>query len=80
MTAPKTEVRKDACGQEVKVGDLVVYVQPNCNDLVEGYIMKFTPQGFSMSHKQGGDFTCNRKTAQVVKLPVELRLERILEG
>ncbi|APC46092.1 hypothetical protein HYP06_gp042 [Vibrio phage vB_VspP_pVa5] len=80
MTALKTEVRKDACGQEVKVGDLVVYIQPKYNELVEGYIMKFTPLGFSMSRDQGGKFACNRKTSQVVKLPVELRLERILEG
>lgn len=72
------EYRKDACGQDVKVGDMVVYVQPRYFRLVEGYITKFTPKEFSMSNKQGGDFECNRITGQVVKLPAELRLERLI--
>lgn len=73
-----TEYRKDACGRDVKVGDLVTYVQPRHNVLVEGYVMKFTPKGFSMSSTPGGKFVCNHAKDQVVKLPVELRLERLL--
>lgn len=72
------EYRKDACGQDVKVGDLVTYVAPYHHRLTEGYIVKFTTRGFSMSSEKGGDFVCNRIKQQVVKLPVELRLERLL--
>lgn len=74
-----TEYRKDAAGQDVKVGDLVAYVRPYTHTLEEGYVTKFTSQGFSMSHKQGGDHVCNRKREQVIKLPLELRLERLLD-
>lgn len=70
------EVHKDACGQEVKIGDLVAYVSPGAHALKEGNILRFTPKGMTMDLGKGDQ--CYRHPSQVVKLPSTLRLERML--
>lgn len=74
-----TEYRRDAAGQDVKVGDLVVYVRPYTHTLEEGYIIRFTGRGFTMGAEPTSKSGTNRKREQVIKLPLELRLERLLD-
>lgn len=77
-----SEVRKDVCEQEFKVGDLVAFVRPYTNSITEGKVLKFTPKGVTVE-STAPDFlnrVTNRDMNQIIKLPPELRLERLLEN
>lgn len=76
----KPKVILDAVGQELAIGDCVAVVDAGTHDLTETFILRFTPKGVSVSTKPGGDFYTNRRYTQVMKIPKELLLLRILEN
>ena len=45
------DTRFDLLGNEVKVGDEVVILEPQYRDYVNGKIIKFTPKGFRVEYK-----------------------------
>ena len=46
------DTRFDLLGNEVKVGDEVVILEPQYRDYVNGKITKFTPKGFRVKYKR----------------------------
>lgn len=44
-----TDIRLDFVGNIVRIGDIVVYNPPYYKGLREGTVVKFTPQGFTVT-------------------------------
>lgn len=72
-----TETR-DACDQRVSIGDLIAFVQPRHRYLCEGVVSKINPSGGVSISDDQGRFICSRSPQLFVKLPSELRLERLV--
>lgn len=78
MKKNKVDFIKDAAGQEVYIGDLVIFTDSYTSNLVEGTVIKFTPKGVTMKYSDSHKDAINRRFAQVVKLPKTIRLERMI--
>lgn len=61
---------KDFLGNELNIGDAVIFANKSYRELERGKIVKITPCFVFISYEKFTDFTIKQTGAQIIKIPV----------